>query len=202
MAELRVNLGTALREQGRLNEAMEQYRAALEIQDDPVAHNCLGKILASQGHLDEAIVHYQVVLKTVPDSAKVHFNLGTAYFQQGKTGKALAEWREVIRLDPDAIAVLNVTAWLLATSADRSVRNGAEAVELAERAVKLSDGNDPAVLDTLAAAYAEAGRFPEAIQTERRALALASSRTNTTLAEKINARIKLYKVGTSYHDAR
>ena len=68
-----------------------------------------------------------------------------------------------MRLRPNDAALLNNTAWVLATNPNASVRNGMEAVELAERALKLSGGNEPAILGTLAAAYAEAGRFPEAV---------------------------------------
>ena len=71
------------------------------------------------------------------------------------------------------------SAWMLATNPNASVRNGAEAVELAQRAVELSGGREPAILDTLAAAYAEAGRFPEAVKTAQRAAALASARGDT-----------------------
>ena len=79
-------------------------------------------------------------------------------------------------LAPNDVAILNDTAWLLATNPDASVRSGAEAVELAQRAAKLTDGRRPAILGTLAAAYAEVGRFSEAVKAAERAIALASAR--------------------------
>lgn len=91
------------------------------------------------------------------------------------------------------LGALNGAAQLLATSTDSSVRNGAEAIMLAKRAASVSGGRDPATLDTLAAAYAEAGRFPEAVETVRRALALASDRQ---LAEALRAHLALCQSGT------
>jgi Flp pilus assembly protein TadD len=102
----------------------------------------------------------------------------------------------VLRLEPNNLLVLNQIAWVLATNPAASIRNGNEAVELAERAVKLSGAREPAVLDTLAAAYAEVRRFPEAAQTARRALALAPQ----PLTEGLKARIALYEARTPFRE--
>ena len=123
--------------------------------------------LPGRGRFDEAIAHFQKALEIKPDFAEAHNNLGIARSQWEGILKALAERRELLRSRPDDIALLNDTAWVLATNPNASIRNGAEAIELAQRAVQLSDGREPAVLGTLAAAYAEAGRFPEAVQTAR-----------------------------------
>ena len=96
--------------------------------------------------------------------------------------------------------MLNDTAWLLATSPNASVRNGVEAIDLARRAVQLSANREPAVLGTLAAAYAEAGRFPEALQTARKALDLATHQNKPRLAESLRAKIWLYESGTPYRE--
>ena len=94
---------------------------------------------------------------------------------------------------PDDVALLNDIAWTLATNPNASIRNGREAVELAERAVRLSGGQQPAILDTLAAAYAEAGRFPDAVQTAEKALELATRQNKAALADSLRTRIKLYQ---------
>ncbi len=88
----------------------------------------------------------------------------------------------------------------MATNPNASARNGVEAVEYAQRAEKLSGGREPAILGTLAAAYAEAGRFPDAVRTARNALKLALQQNNSTLAESIKAKIPLYEVGTPFHE--
>ena len=121
-------------------------------------------------------------------------------FSVGRHPAALAEWREAIRLSPDRVAALNITAWVLAANSDPAIRNGEEAVQLAERAAQITGRKDPAVLDTLAAAYADAGRFPEASETARRAFSLAQAQQNPALAEKIAARLRLYEAGIPYRD--
>jgi len=100
------------------------------------------------------------------------------------------------------VLLLAETAWLLATSPDAAVRNGADAVAYAQRAVELSKGNEPAILGTLAAAYAEAGQFSEAVQTARRAAALALQQNKRPMAESINATIRLYEANTPFRESR
>ncbi len=112
----------------------------------------------------------------------------------------LAERRKLLRSHPTDVSLLNDTAWMLATNPNASIRNGAEAVELAERAVQLSDGREPAIMGTLAAAYAEAGKFPEAVQTGRKALELATQQNKQSLAESIKAKIPLYEAGTPFRE--
>ena len=148
---------------------------------------------------DEAIPHFEEALDLNPKLTEAHSNLGDIFhYLKGKTPEALGHWREVLRADPNHVLVLQQTARVLATSSEASLRNGAEAVALAERAAQLSGGRDPAILDTLAAAYAEAGRFPEAVETARRALALAIETKKRPLAEALKARIALYEDRTPF----
>ncbi len=202
-AEAYNGLGVALADQGRLAEAMACYRRALEVR--PLyakAHDNLGLALCEQGALDEAIVHFQKALEIWPSRAEVHQHLGVALYRTRRTGEALAQWREFLRLRPRDLAMLNQTAWILATAPEASTRSGAEAVALAQQAARLSSGQDPTVLDTLAAAYAEAGRFTEAVETARQAHALAVRQQNTALADKIQARIQRYAEKMPYRDPR
>ena len=111
---------------------------------------------------------------------------------------------------PDEIVLLNNTAWLLATSPDASLRNGVEAVGYARRAAQLTRGQEPVILGTLAAAYAEEGQFSDAVETahgrepchttDARAVDLAAQQNRRTLAESIAAKIPLYQAGTPYHE--
>ncbi len=165
-AVARYNLGNALTECRRVNEAITQYRKALEITPDfAEAHNNLGNALLGSGHFDEAIVHFQKALQIRPDFADARDNLGVAQSRREGILKSLAEAHESLRSHPDDLALLNEIAWMLATNPNTSIRNGTEAVELAQRAVRLSDKREPAIFGTLAAAYAEAAKFPEAVQT-------------------------------------
>ena len=91
---------------------------------------------------------------------------------------------------------------MLATDPNISLRNGPEAVELAQRAIELTDGKSPAILATLAAAYAEAGRFADAVQTAHKALDLAAQQNEPALAESIQAKIHLYEAGRPFRESR
>lgn len=109
-------------------------------------------------------------------------------------------WRAALRVVPDFLPVLNEVAHVLAASPDPSVRNGAEAVTLAQRAVELTGGQEAIYLDTLAAAYAEAGRFPDAIETAQRALRVATRQDQSQLREGLAARLGLYQARQPYRD--
>ena len=202
-AEARNNLGVVLRKRGELDEAMAEYRKALELKPGYTeAHNNLGNALAGRGRLADAMAHYRQALAINPDYAEAHQNLGAVLYQQGRTPEALAQWRQLLRLRPNQLAILNRLAWVLATAPEASLRNGPEAIELAQRAVRLSGGREPALLDTLAAAYAEVGRFRDATEVARQALALAVGPNHQVLADALRARIKLYQSGTPVRDVR
>ena len=202
-AEAHYNLGVTLVGCGRFDEAIVHYRKALEIRPDYAsAHDNLGTILAERGQLDEAVAHYHQALEIKPDDAQLHDNLGNVLARQEKFNEAIVHYREALRLAPNAVPALNALAWALATSPQASLRNGAEAVSLAQRAAaRLSGGREPEILDTLAAAYAEAGRFPEALQTARKALQLATEQQKKSLADSLQAKIRLYESGTPYRES-
>jgi protein O-mannosyl-transferase len=197
------NLGILLAGRGQFDEAIARYQQALEIAPaDADVHNNLGSALAYRGQIDDAMVHFRKAVAIKPDSAEAQFNLGMALDRQNQVVDAVAHWREAIRLQPRHTPIAQRLAWALATCPDASIRNGAEAVELAQRAAKLSGGREPAILDTLAAAYAESGRFPEAVETAQRALDLARGQNNKALVDAIRARMKLYRAGSPYRETR
>jgi len=193
------NLAAALDHQGKPAEAIEHFQTALAINPNYLdAHFNIANAMVRQGRLAEAVAHYQKAVAITPNDWEARNNLADALYRQGKIHAALGQWREVIRFQSTDIALLNKMAWVLATNPDASVRDGAEAVQLAERATGVSDRSDPAVLDTLAAAYAEAGQFAEAVRTGEQALQLAVAVGNRTLAEKIRTRADLYRSGKPY----
>jgi tetratricopeptide (TPR) repeat protein len=148
--------------------------------------------------LDEAIAHFRQAVEIDPRGAGARFNLGDALFARGDAAGALVQWRAGLKLEPDNVAVLSRTAWTLATSPDSAVRNGEEAMALAGRAIEITGGREPAVFDALAAAYAEAGRFPEAVKTAQAGLGLVTRQTDPRVAEGLKARLALYEKGTPY----
>ena len=202
-AEVHNNLGLALFQKGRLDEAIAQCQKAMEINPDfAEAHFTLGNALFQKGRLDQAIAHYQQALAIRPDFAGVHYNLGNALLQKGQLDEAVVQYQKVLEVHPDSTAVydkLRQLAWMLATSPDASVRNGAKAVELAQQANQLAGGKNPVFLQTLAAACAEAGRFGDAIQDVQKAIELARASGQPDLVEQLSGELKLYEAGLPFH---
>jgi tetratricopeptide (TPR) repeat protein len=200
-AEFYNNLGNLLSKQGRTDEAIEQFQKALEVAPDnaKVRFN-LANILTAKGRWDEAIEQYQQALKQMPDSIHAHYQLGLALQSRSKFAAAITQFQKVLELDPKHVTARNNLAWLLATCPENSLRDGKKAAELAQQAVQLSGGKSPEILDTLAAAYAEAGRFPEAVATAQRALDLSAVQNNKPLAEVIQNQLKLYEANSPYHE--
>ena len=172
------------------------------MQVDPAlapAHHNLGMVLQRQGKTAEAISEFRRVLELRPDYVAARYLLSNALETRGETGEAIVHYRKILEMEPNHAEVHNNLAWLLATGPEPSLRNAAEAIEHAQRADQLSGGRQPTVLDTLAAAYAEAGRFPEALTTARKALELATQQHNKTLMDTMQARIALYEAGRPFH---
>jgi tetratricopeptide (TPR) repeat protein len=184
------NLGAALARQGKFDEAVVQFRKALELNPGgAMAEANLGHALLAQSKFDEAVPHLERALQISPGLVEARYDLGAALMIDGQKAQALAHWRQALRQAPGNVQVLNETAWALATCADAALRNGTEAVTLAEHAVELTSGREPALLGTLAAAYAEAGRFDKAVELEQRATDLATQEGNAPLAATLRTRL-------------
>ena len=109
--------------------------------------------------------------------------------------------REALRLEPNNVDTVDEVAWRLATSPDASIRDGRQALDLARRAVRLSHGDVPRPLGTLAAAYAEVGQFSEAVETARRAIDLAVRLGDGATEEELRAQINVYRANRPYHES-
>ncbi len=200
-ADAHSNLGVVLDKMGRFPEAIAHYEQALRIVPDfAVSHLNLGTVLQKTGRIPEAIAHYEQALRIVPDFTHAHYNLAVALAQEGNLAQAATHYAEAIRLQPDLLEALSNLAWIRATSEDSGLRNGPEAVRLAERACRLASRQVPGALDTLAAAYAEAGRFSEAVATAEEAAAVARSAKAPALAESIQSRLDRYRAGQPYRE--
>lgn len=196
------NLANALLSNGDLDGAIAQYSACLALSPNQFeAQYNLASALFRTGRTDEAITHFQKVLKLQPENADARANLGSAFLARGHVRDAIAQYRDALRIAPDSVAAQSNLAWLLATAADPSLRNGSEAVLLAERAESESSRseNRPLVLRILAAAYAEAGRFVEAKKTAQQALQAAEIQGNSTLSSVLRDELALYELGLAYH---
>jgi tetratricopeptide (TPR) repeat protein len=193
-ADAQSNLGNAFLQEGQVEEAIAHFQMALRIEPNfsQVQYN-LGNAFIKKGRLDEAIGHYQKALEIDPAYAEAHGNLGSAFLKQGQVEEAIAHYKKALGMKPLNVGFQNSLALVLATCPTDSLRNGFRAVELAEKANQLSGGCQPLFLRTLAAAYAEAGRFPEAVEAAQKALALAKSQGNARLTETIESNLKLYQ---------
>jgi tetratricopeptide (TPR) repeat protein len=199
-ATTRNNLGIALTNSGRPAEALAQFEQALALAPDDVDIRInFGKILEGSRRPAEAMAQFQRALEIKPDCAAAHVGLGNALLARNQFAEAVPHFRTALQLQPDSAEFLKNWAWLLATCPAEAWRNGPEAIEHAKRANHLCGGERPDILDVLAAAYAEAGWFPEAVATARKALQLAVQQKASVLADALRARLALYEAGRPYH---
>ncbi len=196
------NLGNVLLQKGRVDEAIAQYQKALQIKpDNAEAHYNFGSALLQKGRVDEAIAQYQKVLEIKPDNAEVHIILGNALLKRGREDEAIVQYQKALQIKPDSVEVLDNLAWLLATCPDAHIRDGVQAVKYAERACELTHHGATPLVGTLAAAYAEAGRYDDAIAAAQKACALASAAGEQELLETNRKLLALYRAHQPYHEA-
>ncbi|HUI07108.1 MAG TPA: tetratricopeptide repeat protein [Verrucomicrobiae bacterium] len=199
-ATAHVNLANALAAQGKFSEAVAEYQAALRINPGSAeAHYNFGVALASQGKIQAALTEFATTRQLQPDHAQARYNLGALLANQGRIAEAIAEYREALRLKPGWALPLRGLAWIRATSPNPAFRNAKEAVQLAVRLGEVTRDQQADALDVLAAAYAEAGRFAEAVRTAKRAIELASMTGQSNLAARVRSRLKFYQAGLAYH---
>jgi tetratricopeptide (TPR) repeat protein len=169
-------LMNCLLESRRYNEAADLGREWLAVTPyDAAAHSTLGSVLAENGDLVSAAQHLGYVMMLRPGVEQAHAQLRQILISLAKEPDGLLRLREIAVNAPDSPRMLDELAWLLATYPDSKSRDGTEAVRLAEHACDLTDRKIPALLDTLAAAYAEAGDFPRATSAAEEALNRARS---------------------------
>lgn len=197
-----VNLGLTLLESGRTEDAIRHFETALLLNPNcSDAHANLGMVMLELGRPQDSLEHLEKALQIEPDFATAHYNLGNTLLRMGRVNEAISHYRAAIDLDPADLAALNNMAWILATWPEQSARDGAKAVESAERADGMARGSEPLIKATLAAAYAECGRFDDAVKAAQSASELALSRGNRQLAAAIQAQMKSYLAGAPIRNA-
>jgi tetratricopeptide (TPR) repeat protein len=163
-------------ESHRYSEASDLGREWLAVTPyDAAAHSALSVALAETGDLTSAAQHFGYAMMLRPEAEQVHAQLRQILLSLARDPDGLQRLRDIAANAPDSPRMLDELAWLLATYPDSKSRDGTEAVRLAERACALTERRIPALLDTLAAAYAEAGDFPRAISVAEEALTAARS---------------------------
>lgn len=193
-------LAEALLERGKLDEAIAHSQAAIEIR--PANAGAYGRVpmVLTAEQSQSAIAYWQNRLKANPLNTDAHNNLGVVLIQSGDPRGAIAQWETSLAIKPNDGNAENNLAWVLATYPEETLRNGKRAVELAEKATALPGGQDPIVLRTLAAAYAEAGEFSKAVATAEEALKSATARQNSSLVETLQSEIVLYRANKPHRE--
>ena len=186
--------------ENKLGQAQEQFRRAAQLDpNDTESRFQLASLALRQRKLDEADAALGELFKLAPNDARAYLQLGVIQQMRGDPRNAMATYRKSIEADPHSPAANNL-AWLLATSEDATLRDGAEAVRLAEGLRKSTSGERPDVLDTLAAAYAEAGDFGKAVQTAETGAQLAVEMKNSQLEAAVRSRLVFYQQRKPYRE--
>ena len=197
------NLGKILAAQGKPDEAIAELSRALKIlPEDADTHTILGVILVGRNRTDEAVAQFSEAARLQSTNALANYNLALIYQGRKQAREAVERLRLALKAQPNWPETLNNLAWILAANPNATVRNGSEAVTLAERACKLTDYKEPLLVGTLAAAYAEAGRFPDAVISAEKAQALALAAGQAAIAQRNQELLALYRAGRAYHESQ
>jgi protein O-mannosyl-transferase len=193
-------LGRVLAGMGRFEEATARFQEAARLcPTNANFHLNLANALMMAGQTNAAAASFAAALRVEPGLAEKLVQAGKSLANQGQPDAALARFRTALALKPDWAEALNDLAWVLATHPEARVRNGPEAVRLAERACETSGGKEARFWATLDAAYAETGRFAEAISTAEKARDLAQAAHQDQVVRAAEARLALYRKQQPFH---
>jgi len=199
----RIVLGNAYSQKGRTADALAQYRQAVQLNPNfPLAHYNLGVALLDARKPEEAISELEECVRLDPTMVEAHLSLANALAISGNASKAIEQFQVALQLaprNPAAMAGIDRIAWVLATCPDSSLRNGAEALRLAQQMTALSP-NNPSHLCVLAAAQAETGQFDQAATTAEAAKTLASQQGNTALLRALQTHLNAYHAHQPFRD--
>ncbi len=199
--EAQALLGSVLAGKGQFDDAIRQCREALARRpDDPELHVSLGTLLARQGKHREAIASFREAVRISPGYAEGHSNLAWVLKDAGEFTESLSHFREAVRLKPGLPSPSIGLAWLLATHPEEKLRDPAQAIQLGEKLAAQSEFGNWMSLDTLAAAYASAGRFEEAVRTAEKAVALVKEPSPGDEAA-VAERLRLYQSRQAYRES-
>jgi tetratricopeptide (TPR) repeat protein len=195
------NFALLLKSMGRNEEALEYYQNAIRLEPNTAFyHSNLGEVYAELNRPEDAFRCFSEAARLDPANPQPQFLLGRTRMRQGRSAEAIKHFQDALQRNPDDVDSLTFLARLLAASPDAALRNGPRAVTLAERATELSGGTEAYVLDTLAVAYAETGRFDYAREIAGRAMSLALQNKRTILATEIEKRWKLFQAEQPFRE--
>jgi len=195
-----VNRGVVHQLKGEIDKAVADYTEAIRLTHPRVeaAYRNRGVAYISLGRYADAIADLDEAIRRKPDFIDAYIDRARALNAVGQSEKALLDYETVLRIGGDDARTFNLLAWMLAVNPAPSVRNGPKAISLATKACELAQWTNPAFLDTLAAAYAEAGNFAEAIRWQEKTLAMIAPADPNTSG--MRERLELYQNNAAYHD--
>lgn len=194
-------LGSVYGELNRIDKSITHLELAVAAMPDyPEAHAYLALAYATQERFDLAEEHFKTSLRLDPGGQDARMEYASLLHRLGRFREAIDQLREGVQHRKETPALQNNLAWYLATIPDSELRDGNLAVQMAEAVVAALGDSDPGLLDTLAAAYAEAGRFDDAIRTASRAVELARSASQPELADDVQGRLSLYESGQPFRE--
>jgi tetratricopeptide (TPR) repeat protein len=191
--------GEKLESEGQPGAALARYTLAVRLAPkNPVTHDHLALLLAKQGRLNDALKSFSEAERLRPD-AQSHYNLALVLVALKRHAEAIEQYRKALELKPEWPTALNDLAWILATHPNAGLRNGGEAVRLAQKACAATGDKEPRYWGTLDAAYAEAGDFKMAKQIAEKTVELARAAKQSQIADAASERLALYLAGKPYH---
>lgn len=177
------NIGAACLLLDRYAEAESNFVEAIRVMPISIWPRInLGKTYYFQQRYDAALAQWAEALKLQPNDVHTHTFVALTFDRQKKFADAARHYEIAVRFDPRAPFPRAQLAWMLATSPDQAIRDGKRAIDLARPLIDMSGGESPRALDILAAAYAEAGDFDNAVRTAEAALQLAQGNTAATVS--------------------
>ncbi len=195
------NLGVIALSQRQYGAAREFFGRALTRRPNyPAARTSYGVLLQLQGDVDGAMAQYRLAIEENAFQDTAHYNLGRALAARGDAAGAIEHFQRAVDVKPDSVDYLTSLSWLLATAPDEDLRDPAAAIKYATKASTLSGGQNPSVLDTLAAAYAADGRYDRAVAVAKTAFQRALASKNEALAGQIRARLNNYEQAAAASD--
>jgi tetratricopeptide (TPR) repeat protein len=197
-APAQLDWGMTLELQGKPGQGREHFIQAVTLQPHFFeAQIQLGNSLMREGQVDDAIKHFQQAVAEKPDSAEAHHYLATAFAVQQSYPEAGNEFNATLKIQPDNAGVLNDFAWMLTAKAPANPENLDVAIKAARRACDLTSNLEPIYLDTLAAAYSEAGSFTNSIIAARAGLEAAKRSGQSQVVSRLETRLHGYESGRS-----
>jgi tetratricopeptide (TPR) repeat protein len=197
-----LNLGDAYAGLGNNEDAIYYYNEALKKKPNYAkAQNNLGNVMARKGNFKTAVYHYNEALKINPNYAGAYYNLGKIDANQGKIEDAILHYRKALILNPIMTEALYNLSWIFATHKNKKFRDDKEAIRLAEELCRITQNNQPLALDALAAAYAETGRYDDAVLTAKKGLKLSLLSGPKELVLGLKKRLRLYQEKRPYRQS-